>query len=219
MSELPNLDEMAEQTRRYRADRLGLWKLLQKKRDEYVSAARQHGASEEAAQAAAARYVRGEVRVFVDHLLLHLREQVAGAFVRAAPREWGVRSEMLLDVDPLVPGYVAQSFPVAAWTVQLDAAEWEAVALARAERDADWTPWLKRRLERVGETGEHALEHVFGAVGAVGEGLGEGLGGIGQGLGDGVGGVGKGLGDAIKIVAGVVSVGAVVIAGIWVLRR
>ena len=219
MSELPNLDEMAEQTRRYRADRLGLWKLLQKKRDEYVSAARQHGASEEAAQAAAARYVRGEARVFVDQLLLHLREQVAGAFVRAAPREWGVRSEMLLDVDPLVPGYVAQSFPVAAWTVQLDAAEREAVALARAERDADWTPWLKRRLERVGETGDHALEHVFGAVGAVGEGLGEGLGGIGQGLGDGVGGVGKGLGDAIKIVAGVASVGAVVIAGIWVLRR
>jgi hypothetical protein len=94
-----------------------------------------------------------------------------------------------------------------------------ATSLARAERDAAWTPWLMRRLERVGETGEHALEHVFGAVGAVGEGLGEGLGGIGQGLGDGVGGVGKGLGDATKIVAGVVSVGAVVIAGIWVLRR
>ncbi len=219
MSDLPNLDEMTEQTKRYRADRLDLWKLLQKKRDEYVSAARQHGASEEAAQAAAARHVRGEVRVFVDHLLLHLREQVAGAFVRAAPREWGMRSELLLDVDPLVPGFVAQSFPVAAWTIQLDAAEREAVALARAERDADWTPWLMRRLERVGETGEHALEHVFGAVGAVGQGLGDGLGGIGQGLGDGLGGVGKGLGYALKIVAGVASVGAVVIAGIWVLRR
>lgn len=219
MSDLPSLDEMAEQTKRYRADRLELWQLLRKKRDEYVSSARQHGASEEAAQAAAARYIRGEVRVFVDHLLLHLREQAAGAFVRAAPREWGVRSELLLDVDPLVPGYIAQSFPVAAWTVQLDAAEREAVALARAERDADWTPWLMRRLERVGETGERVAEHVFGAVGDVGKGLGEGLGEVGKGLGEGVGGIGKGLGDAIKIVAGVVGVGAVVIAGIWVLRR
>jgi hypothetical protein len=215
MSDLPSLDEMAEQTKRYRADRLELWQLLRKKRDEYVSSARQHGASEEAAQAAAARYIRGEVRVFVDHLLLHLREQAAGAFVRAAPREWGVRSELLIDVDPLVPGYIAQSFPVAVWTVQLDAAEREAVALARAERDADWTPWLMRRLERVGETGERVAEHVFGAVGEVGKGLGE----VGKGLGEGVGGIGKGLGEAIKIVAGVFSVGAVVIAGIWVLRR
>lgn len=219
MSDLPSLDEMAEQTKRYRADRLTLWKLLQKKRDEYVSTARQHGASEEAAQAGAARYIRGEVRVFVDHLLLHMREQSVGAFVRAAPREWGVRSELLLDVDPLVPGYIAQSYPVAAWTVQLDEAEREAVALARAERDADWTPWLMRRLERVGETGERVVEHVFGAVGEVGKGLGEGLGEVGKGLGEGVGGFGKGLGDAIKIVAGVVGVGAVVIAGIWVLRR
>ena len=219
MSVLPSLDEMAEQTKRYRADRLELWQLLRKKRDEYVSAARQHGASEEAAQAAAARYIRGEVRVFVDHLLLHLQEQVAGTFVRAAPREWGVRTELLLDVDPLVPGYIAQSFPVAAWTVQLDAAEREAVALARAERDADWTPWLMRRLERVGETGERVAEHVFGAVGEVGKGLGEGLGEVGKGLGKGVGGIGEGIGDALKIVAGVVSVGAVVIAGIWVLRR
>lgn len=219
MSDNPSLDEMSEQTKRYRADRLDLWNLLRKKRDEYVSAARQHGASEETAQAAATRYIRGEVRVFVDHLLLHVREQAAGAFARAAPREWGVRSELLLDVDPLVPGYVAQSFPVAAWTVQLDAAEREAVALVRAERDADWTPWLTRRLERVGETSERVIEHVFGAVEAVGEGLGEGLGGVGKGVGDGLGGLGKGLGDALKIVAGVVSVGAVVVTGIWVLRR
>ena len=61
MSELPNLDEMTEQTKRFRADRLDLWKLLQKKRDEYVSAARQHGAFEEAAQAAAALWITKQV--------------------------------------------------------------------------------------------------------------------------------------------------------------
>lgn len=219
MADIPALDEMSEQTKRYRADRLTLWKLLQKKRDEYVSSARQHGASEEAAQAAAARYIRGEVRVFVDDLLLHLREQAAGAFVKAAPREWGVRTELLLDVDPFVPSYIAQSFPVAAWTVQIDVAEREAVALALAERDADWTPWLMRRLERVADVSASAVEHVFGAVEHVGRDVGEGIGGLGKGAGEGLGEVGKGLGDALKIAVGVLSVGAVVIGGIWILRR
>lgn len=221
--ELPDLEEMAEQAKRYRAERLVLWKLLQKKRDEYVSSARQHGASEQTAQEGAARYMRGEVRVFVDDLLLHLREQTAGAFVRAAPREWGVRTELLLDVDPLVPSYIAQSFPVPAWTVQIDVAEREAVRLALAERDADWTPWLWRRLDRVGEVSANAVEHVFGAVGEVGKGLGEGIGGLGKGVGEGAGGLGKGLGeglgDALKIAVGVLSVGAVVIGGIWILRK
>lgn len=215
----PDIEEMVEQTKRYRAERLDLWELLQKRRDEYVSSARQHGASEQTAQDGAARYMRGEVRVFIDDLLLHLREHHAGAFVRVAPREWGVRTEMLLDVDPLVPSYITQSFPVAAWTVQLDAAEREAVELARAQRDADWTPWLMRRLDRVGEVSAGAVEHVFGAVGDVGKGLGEGIGGIGKGAGEGLGEVGKGLADALKIAVGVVSVGAVVVGGIWVLRR
>lgn len=226
----PDLNEMTEQTKRYRAERLDLWKLIQKKRDEYVSSARQHGAAEQTAQEAAARHVRGDVRVFVDELLLHLREQQAGALARTAPREWGVRTELLLDVDPLIPSYIAQSYPVAAWTAELDQAEREAVRLALAERDADWTPWLFQRLERVGEAGASAVEHVFGAVGAVGEGLGEGLGGLGTGIGeglgglgkgagDGLGGIGQGLGEGLKIALGVLGVGAVVIGGIWVLRR
>lgn len=212
-------DDMVEQTPKYRAARLELWQLLHKKRDEYVSAARQHGASDEAAHAAAARHIRGDVRVFVDELLIHLRELHAGQLVKAAPREWGVRTELLLDVDPLIPNYITQSFPVAAWTVQLDAAEREAVALALAARDADWTPWLARRLDRLGDVGANAAEHVFGAVGAVGQGVGEAIGGVGQGLGEGLGGVGRGVGDALKIATGVASVGAVIIGGIWLLRR
>ncbi len=222
----PDLNDLTEQTKRYRAERLDLWKLIQKRRDEYVSSARQHGAAEQTAQEAAARHVRGDVRVFVDELLLHLREQQAGALVRTAPREWGVRTELLLDVDPLVPSYIAQSFPVAAWTAQIDQAEREAVRLALAERDADWTPWLFQRLERVGEVGASTVEHVFGAVGAVGEGLGsigeglgEGLGGLGKGAGEGLGGIGRGLGDGLRVALGVLGVGVVVIGGIWILRR
>ena len=130
-----------------------------------------------------------------------------------------MRTELLLDVDPLIPNYITQSFPVAAWTVQLDAAEREAVALALAARDADWTPWLARRLDRLGDAGMSAAEHVFGAVGSVGQGVGEAIGSVGQGVGEGLGGVGRGVGDALKIAAGVVSVGAVIIGGIWLLRR
>lgn len=192
-----SVEEKLEYSLKYRAERLTLWKLLQKKRDEYLSRARQHGAPEETAQEAAGRYIRGEVRVFVDHLLLHLREQHAGAFVRAAPREWGYRTELLLDADPLVPSYIGESFPVAAWTVQLDAAEREAIQLARAERDAEWGPWLMHRLDRVGAVGAVAAEHVFGAVGDIGEGVGEGLGEIGKGVGEGLGGIGKGVGEGV----------------------
>jgi hypothetical protein len=224
------LDEMGEQTLKYRAERLGLWKHIQKRRDEYIASARQHGASDEAAHIAAARHMRGEVRVFIDDLLLHLREQHAGAFLKQAPREWGVRTELLLDVDPLVPSFIGQSYPVVAWTGAIDAAEKEVIALARAERDADWTPWLMRRMERVGAVGEEALGHVFGAVGAIGQGFGSGvgevgkgvgeaIGGVGKGVGDGVGNLGKGIGDALKIGAAIIGVGAVVIGGIWVLRR
>ncbi|MFZ6184889.1 hypothetical protein [Nannocystis pusilla] len=164
MADLPSFDDMAEQTKGYRAHRLALWKHLQKKRDEYVSSARQHGASEEVAQEAAARHMRGEVRVFVDDLLLHLREREADAFVRAAPREWGVRTELLLDVDPVVPSYVAQSYPIPEWTIKLDVAEREAVALAQAERDEDWTQWLSKRLQQIGEVGAGVAEHVFGGI-------------------------------------------------------
>lgn len=234
-------EEKLEYSLKYRAEQSALWKILQKKRDEYVSRARQHGAPDETALEAAGRYIRGEVRVFVDHLLLHLREQHAGAFVKAAPREWGYRTELLLDADPLVPSYIGESFPVAAWAVQLDAAEREAIQLARAERNADWGPWLMKRMERMGEVGAGAVEHVFGAVGdigtgigtgigEIGTGIGEGIGGIGQGVGEGIGGVGKGvgegagaagkgLGDTLRIAGGVLAVGVVVIGGIWLFGR
>lgn len=162
MTDLP--DDIDEQTKGYRAHRLALWKHLQKKRDEYVSSARQHGASEEVAEEAAGRHLRGEVRVFVDDLLLHLREQDADALVRAAPREWGVRTELLLDVDPVVPSYIARSYPVPEWAAKLDAAEREAVALAQAERDEDWTQWLTKRLQQIGEVGAGVAEHIFGSI-------------------------------------------------------
>ena len=214
--DIPGLVEMetSAQTRNYRDRRLGLWRLLQSKRDEYEKTALGHGASETVAAESAGRHVRGEVNLFVDELLTHLRKSDAILFITAAPRAWGLISERLLDTDPLVPGLLARSFPVPAWADRIDAVE-----KAIADDNEDWRRWLIQRLDRLGEAGLAASEHVFGAVQAVGEGLGEGLGGLGKGVGDGVGGVGRGLGTALIVGVSVLSVGAVVVGGLYLLRR
>ena len=214
--DIPGLVEMetSAQTKNYRDSRLALWRLLQSKRDEYEETAKRHGASETAAAEAAGRHVRGEVNLFVDELLTHLRKSDAILFITAAPRSWGLVSERLLDTDPLVPGLIARSFPVPAWADRIDAVE-KAIA---DDRD-DWRSWLGQRLDRLGEAGLAATEHVFGAVEAVGQGVGAGLSGLGQGVGDGLGGVGRGLGTALVVTASVLSVGAVVVGGLYLLRR
>ena len=214
--DIPGLVEMetSAHTRNYRDSRLALWRTLQARRDEYEQTALRHGATEIAAAEAAGRHVRGEVNLFVDELLTHLRKSDAVTFITVAPRSWGLVSERLLDTDPLVPSLIARSFPVPAWADRIDAVE-----KAVADNRDDWKLWLLQRLDRLGEAGLAASEHVLGAVEAVGKGLGEGLGGLGKGLGDGLGGAGKGLGTALVVAAGVLSVGAVVVGGIYLLRR
>ena len=214
--DVPGLLEMetSPHTTNYRDSRLALWKKLQTSRDEYEQSAKRNGATETAAAEAAGRHIRGEVNFYLDELLTHLRKSDAVTFITVAPRSWGLVSERLLDTDPLVPSLIARSFPVPAWADRIDAVE-----KAVADNRDDWKLWLLQRLDRLGEAGLAASEHVLGAVEAVGQGLGEGLGGLGKGLGDGLGGAGKGLGTALVVAAGVLSVGAVVVGGIYLLRR
>lgn len=215
-TDLPTLSEMETipQTQNYRVERLKLWRLIQEKRKEYEDAARKHGATDEAASQAADRHVRGEVNIFLDELFTHSRVSKAADFVMAAPREWGVRSELLLDVDPLVPNMIAASYPSAAWAGHVDAVE-----RAVADDQKSWALWLSRRLEAVGHASETAALHVYGAVEKVAEGVGEGIGGLGKGLGEGIGGLGKGIGSAVTVAVGVFSLGVVVVGGIWILKR
>lgn len=215
-TDLPTLLEMetSATTKNYRVDRLKLWRQIQAQRREYVDDARRHGASYEAASQAADRHVRGEINVFLDELLTHSRVSRAAAFVMAAPREWGVRGELLLDTDPLVPNMIAASYPIAAWAGHVDSIE-----RAVAEDQKSWGVWLGRRLEAVGQFGQEAAEHVFGAVGKVAEGVGQGIGGLGQGLGGGFEKLGASLGTAAIVVSGVLAVGAVVVGGMWVLKK
>lgn len=215
-TDLPNLLEMetSAHTRYYRVDRLKLWRALQARRREYLDDARKHGATFEAASQAADRHVRGEINVFIDELLTHSRVSRAADFVMAAPREWGVRSELLLDADPLVPNMIAASYPLAAWAGHVDDLE-----RAVAEDQKSWSAWLGRRLQAVGEFGQDAAEHVFGAVEKVAEGVGAGIGGLGQGIGGGFDKFAGSLGTAAIVATGVLAVGVVVVGGIWVLKR
>ena len=200
----PGLLEMetSSQTKNYRADRLKLWQLLQAKHKESRETAIKHGATEAAADEYASRTLRGEINVFIDELLTHTRKLEVLNFIMAAPREWGLRGELLLGADPLVPSLIARSYPVAAWVEKVDALD-----LAVAADAKSWRAWLGARLEALGEAGRTASEHVFGAVEH-----------IGKGLGEGVGAVGQGIGKALMIGVGVLSLGAVVIGGIVVFR-
>lgn len=200
----PGLLEMETlpQTKNYRAERLKLWEFIRGKHSEYVVRAQKHGASPAAAVAAAGRSLRGEVNLFLGELLTHSRKDDVVRFVMEAPREWGARSELLLEADPLIPSLVARSFPIAAWADRFDE-----ISRLVADDNKRWSTWLAARLEQVGQTGAAAADRVFGVVETVGKGVGAGLGSLGDGLG-----------KAMMVGVGVVSVGAVVLGGLYLFK-
>lgn len=211
----PGLLEMETlaQTTNYRAERQKLWQHIRARHGEYVMRAQQHGASPAAAMDAAGRSFRGEVNLFLGEMLTHSRKDDVLVFLMDAPREWGARSELLLDADPVIPNLIARSFPIGAWVDRF-----EEISKQVADDNKRWTTWLAARLEQVGETGAAAADRAFGVVEAVGKGVGEGIGGLGQGIGGGLGSIGEGIGKAVMIGVGVLGTGAVVIGGIYLLR-
>jgi hypothetical protein len=117
---------------------------------------------------AAGRSFRGEVNLYLGEVLTHSRKDDVLAFLMNAPREWGARSELLLDADPLIPSLVARSFPVGPW-VDRD----EEISKRVADDNKQWSTWLAARLEQVGQTSAVVADRVFGVVETVGKGVGE----------------------------------------------
>src|SRR5690606_3882796 len=117
------------------------------------------------------------------------------------------------DADPLIPSLVARSFPVGAWGDHFDESSKRV-----ADDNKKWSTWLVARLEQVGQTYAETADRVCGVVETVGQDVGAGVGGLGQGLGGGLGSVGEGIGKAVMIGVGALSVGAVVVGGIYLLR-
>lgn len=197
----PNVLDMetSPATVNYRKSRLEIWTQIQKKHDEYLASAVKHGASEAQAEEAAGRDARSEVRWLVGELLTHAQGKHAAEFVLAAPREWGMRAEMLLDADPVVPDLISHTYPVATWASRLDTLTRQVAA-----DDAAWQGWVERMLPALAPFGvtSDAMRTMFGLVDNVGKGVG--------GLGDAASGFGRAL-EHLPWAIGALGIGAAIL--------
>jgi hypothetical protein len=187
----------------YRADRTKLWESIRSAYVAYVEAAmkpineciakqkEQPGLQcpdKGAALTAAGKHVRGDVRAFVFNLLPHVPTQAAVKFVMAAPKSWGIDSEILLD-DKSVTALIGAALPNSQWVHDQDE-----IDRAKAELDGTFKDWMTKSLTRLdqaasgaGEILKQGAETAFSVLTEVGEGVGKGL----QGIGEGVGGFAK----------------------------
>jgi hypothetical protein len=138
----------------YRATRLAAWSDIRRRHAEFQASAEKNGSSEPAAEFAADLHMRGEINHFVGELLVHSRTQHALDFLTKAPKGWGSRSEMLLDLDSYVKQMVGYSYHIVALNVAVTAPS----ALS-AEDPAKWRAWLEKLMGQLGAA--KAAAHVF----------------------------------------------------------
>lgn len=195
--------ETSPETVNYRKSRLDIWTQIKKKHDDYLASAMKHGATKAQAEEAAGRDARSEVRWLVGELLTHAQGKFAAEFVMAAPREWGVRAEMLLDADPVVPDLTMHAYPVTTWAAKLDTLTKQVAA-----DDAAWQGWVERMLPALSPFGvtNDAMRTIFGLV----DNVGKGVGGLGDGLGDAASGFGRAL-EYLPWAIGALGIGAAIL--------
>lgn len=138
----------------YRAQRLAAWSDLRRRHGEFQASAEKNGSSEPAAEFAADLHVRGDINYFVGELLVHSRTQHALEFLTKAPKGWGSRSEMLLDLDSYVSQMVGYSFHIVALNVAVTP-----LSALTAEDPVKWRAWLEKLMEQLGAA--KAVTHVF----------------------------------------------------------
>lgn len=138
----------------YRAQRLAAWSDLRKRHAEFQASAEKNGSSEPAAEFAADLHVRGDINYFVGELLTHSRTQHAIEFLTKAPKGWGSRSEMLLDLDSYVTQMVGYSYHIVALNVAVTP-----LSAVTAEDPVKWRAWLEKLMGQLGAAKTAA--HVF----------------------------------------------------------
>ncbi len=138
----------------YRAQRLAAWSDLRKRHAEFQASAEKNGSSEPAAEFAADLHVRGDINYFVGELLVHSRTQHALEFLSKAPKGWGSRSEMLLDLDSYVTQMVGYSYHIVALNVAVTP-----LSAVIAEDPVKWRAWLEKLMGQLGAAKTAA--HVF----------------------------------------------------------
>ncbi len=177
--------EQLPETLAWRADQKKLWTSLIAARDDYRKDALKHGATQTAADIAAGKHVRGDVRVVIGNLLVRAPAKAVAQFIADGPRDWGLETERLLDSGPVVPALIDQAFPKPEWAKNIDTLEKKI-----AEEDASWAKYVDGALGVLGDAAGTAKDVVWGVGSTIGEvatdvsgGVGGLLGGLGQGLG------------------------------------
>jgi hypothetical protein len=138
----------------YRAQRLAAWSDIRRRHDDFQASAEKNGSSEPAAEFAADLHVRGDINYFVGELLVHSRTQHALEFLTKAPKGWGSRSEMLLDLDSYVTQMVGYSYHIVALNVAVTP-----LSALTAEDPVKWRAWLEKLMDQLGAA--KATAHVF----------------------------------------------------------
>jgi hypothetical protein len=138
----------------YRAQRMAAWSDLRKRHAEFQASAEKNGSSEPAAEFAADLHVRGDINYFVGELLVHSRTQHALEFLTKAPKGWGSRSEMLLDLDSYVTQMVGYSYHIVALNVAVTP-----LSAVTAEDPVKWRAWLEKLMGQLGAA--KSASHVF----------------------------------------------------------
>lgn len=132
-------------TKAYRAERLQVWAQLRLQHVEYIASAEKNGASESAAELAADLHVRGAVNHFIGEMLMHSRASHAVEFLTEAPKGWGSRSGLLIDLDSLVTRYVAWSYHIPALNINV-----ASLSAVTADDPVTWRAWLEKLMGQLG---------------------------------------------------------------------
>lgn len=139
-------DELSEETQAYRASQLEKWDFLIAQHADYLADAQKHTKDYAAASAAAGKYVRGSVRVFVLDLLSRVSPSELPEYLRRMSPTWPDTTEVLLG-EVVVPQMVVRSFPHRQQAQQLDE-----LTVAVAADNARWGKALDDFAEFTGQT-------------------------------------------------------------------
>ncbi len=129
----------------YRAERLAAWADLRRRHAEFQASAEKHGSSESAAEFAADLHMRGDLNHFIGELLAHSRTEHALEILGKAPKGWGSRSEMLLDLDSYVTQTTARSYHIVALNIPV-----ATLSTWTAEDPVKWRAWLEKLMSQLG---------------------------------------------------------------------
>lgn len=156
--------ETSTETVKYRQSRLMWWTSIVHAHEDYIADALKHGATQVAAEAAASKHERGEVRALLSELLTHAPVDAIVQFLQVTR---ALDDPAALFQQPeAVTALIASAYPRRTWATKMD-------KLARevAADDASWSEWGARwgeEFSAVGKAAAKALIETGAAVGKVG---------------------------------------------------